>query len=74
MSGSDYSYGRQYLEAAPGEKSTSAEWGCDGTLISGADGTLVGTEAQNTIDIEADCSTSDTSADICTKFTFKRLY
>jgi hypothetical protein len=55
----------RYLEAAPSDQSTSAPWGCQGTLISGADGTAVGTGEQNTIDIETGCTTPDTAADIC---------
>jgi len=31
------------------------EWGCYGTSISGADGTVIGTGYQNTLDIEAGC-------------------
>ena len=33
-------------------------WGCFGTQITGADGTAIGTGAQNTIDIELGCPTS----------------
>jgi len=55
----------RYLEAAPSDQSTSAPWGCKGISISGADGTAVGTGEQNTIDIEAGCTTLDTAADIC---------
>lgn len=47
----------------------SADWGCysltSPTTINGADGTAVGTGAQNTVDIVADCTTSGTAADIC---------
>jgi hypothetical protein len=57
--------GWRYLEAAPSDQSTDAPWGCYGTLISGADGTAVGTGEQNTIDIEAGCATAGTAADIC---------
>ena len=58
--------GWQYLEAAPSDQSTGAEWGCFQIPISGADGTAVGTGKQNTIDIESGCTTAGTAADICT--------
>jgi uncharacterized repeat protein (TIGR02543 family) len=59
----------RYLEAAPSDESPNPKegWGCWGVTISGADGTAVGTGEQNTIDIEAGCTSTipDTAADRC---------
>jgi hypothetical protein len=57
------------LIAAPSDQSTGAGWGCYDTIIAGADGTAIGTGAQNTIDIEAECSNIGTAADICANLT-----
>jgi hypothetical protein len=43
------------LEAAPVDQ-VSTHWGCDGTQISGANRTVVGTGEQNTADIIAGCN------------------
>jgi hypothetical protein len=40
----------------------SYEWGCYGTEISGADGQAIGTGYQNTLDIVAGCSETNTAA------------
>jgi hypothetical protein len=62
------------LIAAPTDQSTGAEWGCYGANISGADGTAIGTGAQNTIDIvNANCSPytpgNSIAANICANLT-----
>ena len=58
------------LIAAPIDQSTGAEWGCYGpNVINGAFGLTIGTGNQNTIDIEAECNTPGTAADICANLT-----
>jgi hypothetical protein len=57
--------GQHGLVCAPTDQSTNTIWGCNGTLITGADGTSVGTGNQNTIDIITGCSTAGTAARIC---------
>ena len=59
------------LIAATTDQSTECKWGCIGTTISGADGTAIGTGAQNTIDIEIGCTTPGTAADICANLTLE---
>jgi len=51
--------------AAPSDQSVFALWGCEGTEISGADGTALGTGNQNTIDIMAGCAEAGIAARIC---------
>ena len=56
--------GEHGLVCAENDQSYGVEWGCYGT-ITGADGTAVGTGAQNTVDILANCLTSGIAAKIC---------
>ncbi|MBP9758524.1 DUF1566 domain-containing protein [Candidatus Dojkabacteria bacterium] len=42
-----------------------ASWGCNGTSISGADGTAVGTGSQNTSDIVNGCTSGGIAARVC---------
>jgi len=50
------------LEAAHVDQSAAAQWGCRGLSIIGADGTAIGTGAQNTADILAGCADPDIAA------------
>ena len=43
----------------------TAGWGCNGTALAGANGTGIGTGAQNTIDIVGGCAESGIAARIC---------
>jgi hypothetical protein len=52
------------LIAATSDQGT-AQWGCTGTTIAGADGTAIGTGNQNTIDIMNGCATADIAARKC---------
>ncbi|NVO10089.1 MAG: DUF1566 domain-containing protein, partial [Bacteroidales bacterium] len=56
--------GQHGLIAAPSDQ-TSADWGCYPSVISGADGTAIGTGNQNTLDIVAGCTTIGIAAEIC---------
>ena len=53
------------LVCAVSDLSPGTHWGCHGTPIPGADGTAIGTGAQNTIDIVAGCQETQRAAKIC---------
>ena len=54
--------GQHGLVAAIEDLAEYYEWGCNGTSISGADGQFIGTGYQNTLDIVAGCSDTNTAA------------
>jgi hypothetical protein len=56
---------RHGIIAAPSDQGTDIKWGCFGDAITGADGTALGTGAQNTIDIVNGCSEAGIAARIC---------
>jgi hypothetical protein len=56
---------QQGLVATVADVSDGATWGCSGTLIAGADGIVLGTGNQNTIDIMAGCATAGIAARLC---------
>jgi hypothetical protein len=58
------------LVVSPVDLATGAAWGCQGTTISGADGTSIGTGNQNTIDIISECSSSGIAAKLCSDLSY----
>ena len=72
------SVGSQYFEAACAgwqnncdgtSPDPTAEWGCEGVPISGADGLLIGTGERNTADILAGCASSGIAARLADEYT-----
>jgi len=54
--------GQHGLVAAMEDLESAYQWGCYGTEISGADGLVIGAGLQNTLDIVAGCSATNTAA------------
>jgi hypothetical protein len=61
--------GAHGLEAAP-EDQGAAQWGCNGTSIPGANGTAIGTGAQNTAAILAGCNEAGIAAQLAADYTW----
>lgn len=53
------------LIASTSDQTVSADWGCIGTTITGADGIAVGSGNQNTIDITGECTSTTIAAALC---------
>jgi hypothetical protein len=56
---------RHGLISATFDLSSGTQWGCDGTLISGADGSAIGTGAANTNSIVTGCTTAGIASRLC---------
>ncbi len=63
--------GNHGLVVAANDQSTSADWGCDGTNISGAEGSTINAGEQNTIDIMNGCISSSIAASYCSNLVFE---
>ena len=59
--------GWRYLEAAPADQ-TKKVWGTYNYVVSGADGTVIGTGKQNTLDIIAGDSLENKAANACADY------
>ena len=53
------------LISASNNLGTTTQWGCGGSIITGADGIIIGTGNQNTADIVAGCLSAGIAARIC---------
>ncbi len=60
-----YIVGETHGLIATASDQSLAQWGCQGTVIPGADGTALRTGNQNTIDIMAGCATAGIAARLC---------
>ncbi|MCX2680144.1 DUF1566 domain-containing protein [Galbibacter sp. EGI 63066] len=57
------------MVAAPSDQSTGAIWGCEGTNVSGAEFSSIGSGISNTNEIVKICNESDYAAKICDELT-----
>jgi hypothetical protein len=60
-----FSNGWRYLEAAPVDQTSAAQWGCSGTNITDANVTGIGVGQSNTTAIITSCSTIGIAARLC---------
>lgn len=60
-----YIAGQEHGLIAASSDLASAQWGCFGTALTGADATALGSGNQNTIDITTGCSTAGIGARLC---------
>ena len=57
--------GEHGLISAVADQSFEAEWGCQPTVVAGANGIEIGTGEQNTLDIIGTCSSTDIASSLC---------
>jgi len=62
--------GQHGLIAKSSNEPSDLPWGCSGTNLTGADGTAIGTGAQNTVDIVTECAEADIAARKCSDLVF----
>lgn len=64
----NYAGGWRYLEAAPEDQSTGAEWGCYKKAIPGKQGTAIGTGKNNTQEIIRSCGEENIAAKVAGQY------
>lgn len=64
----NYSGGWRYLEAAPGDQSEGAEWGCHKKAVPGKQGTAIGAGKSNTQEIIDACAEAGIAAKLAAQY------
>ena len=67
-SGYDSEYTKGFVVSSDNVTQDISTWGCFGSLISGADGSVIGTGQQNTLDIITGCNDLNTAAKVCNDY------
>ena len=57
--------GEHGLISSVADQSFAAQWGCQPTVVTGANSIEIGTGEQNTLDIIATCNSTDIAASLC---------